>query len=208
MSAWKLVEAVPEESPAKAAQDNQGGRGNNAGRGASSGRGRGGGRGSSSGRGYAGRGSNGGDYTAYLSAADRNYLSHMAVQQLEYIFDLDNLCMDTFVRSYMDEAGFVPLPLLCTYQNVAAYGAPYVDVVERLNELTAERKIEFDPSNETVRLKVGWENWLMPNATGGKGVPRYVKQTPEQQQAYLQQQQATFESEQAAEEAAPAVDSA
>jgi len=66
--------------------------------------------------------------------------------------------MDTFVRSYMDEAGFVPLPLLCTYQNVAAYGAPYFDVVERLNELTAERKIEFDPSNETVRLKVGWEN--------------------------------------------------
>ena len=80
------------------------------------------------------------------------------IYRREYIFDLDNLCMDTFVRSYMDEAGFVPLPLLCTYQNVAAYGAPYFDVVERLNELTAERKIEFDPSNETVRLKVGWEN--------------------------------------------------
>lgn len=27
MSAWKLVEAVPEESPAKPVQDNQGGRG-------------------------------------------------------------------------------------------------------------------------------------------------------------------------------------
>lgn len=66
--------------------------------------------------------------------------------------------MDTFVRSYMDEAGFVPLPLLCTYQNVAAYSAPYFDVVARLKELTAERKIEFDPSNETVRLKSGWEN--------------------------------------------------
>lgn len=66
--------------------------------------------------------------------------------------------MDTFVRSYMDEAGYVPLPLLCTYQNVAAFNAPYLDVADRLKELTAERKIEFDPSNETVRLKQGWEN--------------------------------------------------
>lgn len=52
----------------------------------------------------------------------------------------------------------------------------------------------------------------MPNATGGKGVPRYVKQTPEQQQAYLQQQQTNFEHEQATTteevEAAPVVDSA
>ena len=47
----------------------------------------------------------------------------------------------------------------------------------------------------------------MPNATGGKGVPRYVKQTPEQQQQYYEQLQsanAATESEQAvAEEAAP-----
>lgn len=43
----------------------------------------------------------------------------------------------------------------------------------------------------------------MPNATGGKGVPRYVKQTPEQQQAYLEQVQSAYvapEFEQAATE--------
>jgi hypothetical protein len=41
--------------------------------------------------------------------------------------------------------------------------------------------------------------WLMPNATGGKGVPRYVKQTPEQQQQYYDQLQSTYEQEQATE---------
>jgi hypothetical protein len=32
----------------------------------------------------------------------------------------------------------------------------------------------------------------MPNATGGRGVPRYVKQTPEQQQAYMEQLQYAY----------------
>lgn len=66
--------------------------------------------------------------------------------------------MDTFVRSYMDEAGFVPLPLLCTYQNVACFAAPFYDVVEKMKNLQPDSKIEFDASNDTVRLKTGWEN--------------------------------------------------
>jgi hypothetical protein len=32
----------------------------------------------------------------------------------------------------------------------------------------------------------------MPNTTGGRGVPRYVKQTPEQQQAYMEQLQSMY----------------
>ena len=76
----------------------------------------------------------------------------------EFIFNLDNLCGDTFVRAYMDVDGFVPLPLLCTYQNVACYCAPYADVVEKMKALSAESPIEFNATNETVRIKSGWEN--------------------------------------------------
>mmetsp|Transcript_66655 Transcript_66655/g.131102 ORF Transcript_66655/g.131102 Transcript_66655/m.131102 type:complete len:223 (+) Transcript_66655:83-751(+) len=207
MSSWKLVEAVAEETPAKANADQQGGRGNHAGRGSGR-RGSGGG-----GRGGGGRHNQGNamDYTNYLSPADRNYLSHMASQQIEFIFNLDNLCRDTFVRSYMDEDGFVPLPLLCTYQNVAAFGAPYYDVAEKLKALPPTSTIEFNAHNETIRLKTGWEQWLMPNSTGGRGVPRYVKQTPEQQQAYMEQLQYSYmagaemqQQEQAQEQAATA----
>lgn len=32
----------------------------------------------------------------------------------------------------------------------------------------------------------------MPNSTGGRGVPRYVKQTAEQQQAYMEQLQCAY----------------
>jgi hypothetical protein len=58
----------------------------------------------------------------------------------------------------MDEDGFVPLPLLCTYQNVAGFGAPYYDVAEKLKALHAESRIEYNATNETVRLRNGWEN--------------------------------------------------
>jgi hypothetical protein len=57
----------------------------------------------------------------------------------------------------MDEDGYVPLPLLCTYQNVAGFGAMYVDVVEKLQSLPSTSNIEFNATNETVRLKHDWE---------------------------------------------------
>lgn len=57
----------------------------------------------------------------------------------------------------MDEDGFVPLPLLCTYQNVAGFGAMYVDVAEKLQALPPTSNIEYNATNETVRLKTGWE---------------------------------------------------
>lgn len=32
----------------------------------------------------------------------------------------------------------------------------------------------------------------MPNTSGGRGVPRYVKQSPEEQQAYMEQLQYAY----------------
>jgi hypothetical protein len=69
----------------------------------------------------------------------------------------DNLCMDTFIRSYMDVEGFVPLALVCGYQNVACFGALIPDIVARLQETVQMSRLEVDAVNETVRLKEGWD---------------------------------------------------
>jgi len=98
--------------------------------------------------------------------------------------------MDTFVRSYMDVAGFVPVALVCAYQNVACFACTYEDVLERLAQLKeGESPVEMDANNETVRLRNGWDVWLMPNATGERGLPLYVKQTQEQEQMQYMQMQ-------------------
>ena len=94
----------------------------------------------------------------YRSKADRSYFSYLAVQQIDQIFNPDSLCIDTFVRSYMDEAGFVPIALVVTYQNVAQYNCTYNDIVNKLKETAIKCKfVELDADNETVRLKEGWE---------------------------------------------------
>lgn len=39
--------------------------------------------------------------------------------------------------------------------------------------------VQVDIENETMRMKEGWEVWLLPNqATGKQGVPRYIKVGP------------------------------
>lgn len=67
--------------------------------------------------------------------------------------------MDTYIRSCMDEAGYVPVSYVCAYAHVAAYGALYVDIVARLQEACATDRcvIEIDAENETIRLKKDWE---------------------------------------------------
>lgn len=61
------------------------------------------------------------------------------------------------MRSYMDEAGFLPVALVISYPNVAAVGAYYQDILKRLEENMSVSKLEVDVMNETIRLKEGWE---------------------------------------------------
>ena len=87
---------------------------------------------------------------------DRYYFAYMAAKQIEMLFDADSLCMDTYLRSYMDEAGFIPVSIVCSYYNVACYGADYYDVINKIKQLSNqhnEYKIEIDLENEVIRLK-------------------------------------------------------
>jgi hypothetical protein len=56
--------------------------------------------------------------------------------------------VDTYFRSYMDEEGFDP--------NIACYGTPISELVSKLSQ-KEDSILEVDVTNETVRLKEGWE---------------------------------------------------
>ena len=74
----------------------------------------------------------------------------------EYIFSEENLCMDTFIRAYMDEAGYVPIALVCSYQNVACFGIPLPEIIDKLKSQELSR-LEIDEVNETIKLKEKWD---------------------------------------------------
>lgn len=196
-SIWKLVEAElsPEakakmelaerEAEARSQQQQQQQQG--AGAKSRTRQGNGGSAHSKSKGGKAGKSRQGGYYAD--TPETRAYLAGLAVAQMECVMSADNLCMDTFVRSFMDEAGYIPVAYLCNYQNVAACGAPYESI---LQALSASLVFEADLPNETLRLRDKWQQvrsailfvwlvsdcvqWLMPNCVGGFGLPRYIKQ--------------------------------
>jgi hypothetical protein len=56
----------------------------------------------------------------------------------------------------MDEEGYVPMALLSSYPNISCYGASIEDLVGKLSQ-KEDSILEVDVTNETVRLKEGWE---------------------------------------------------
>lgn len=62
---------------------------------------------------------------AGLSDSDKDYYTHLAIQQIELIFSSDSLSMDTFVRSYMDQAGYVPVGKKLNYFVTSFRGLNY-----------------------------------------------------------------------------------
>lgn len=118
-------------------------------------------KGNVSGRGRGGRGSGGrspNNGQPYRSKADRSYYAYLAVQQIDSIFNPDSLCIDTYIRTYMDEEGYVPVSLVCAYQNVVCYGCSYYDIVNKLKEVAIKSKFyEMDTENECLRLKNDWK---------------------------------------------------
>jgi len=66
--------------------------------------------------------------------------------------------MDTYIRTYMDEEGYVPVSLVCTYQNVSCYGCSYYDILNKLKEVAIKSKYyEMDTENDLLRLKDDWK---------------------------------------------------
>lgn len=77
----------------------------------------------------------------------------------EYLFTDENLAMDTFLRSYMDEAGNVPLSVVCAYPNVVYFNVAPDALLNALRTALSQPTslLEMDEAVGTIRLKERWE---------------------------------------------------
>jgi la-related protein 1 len=46
-------------------------------------------------------------------------LQVLLVNQIEYYFSMDNLCKDIFLRSKMDDQGFIPISVIANFNRVS-----------------------------------------------------------------------------------------
>ncbi|KAG5178479.1 hypothetical protein JKP88DRAFT_328839 [Tribonema minus] len=120
-------------------------------------------------------------------AEAKKMAAEYAVKQMEWYFSVHNLCSDVFMRSYMDTEGYIPVAFVANFPGCASLGAEFTDILEALK---SSEMLEFDEANETMRLREGWDMWILPNASGGLGVPRYIKLSEDEAAKIAAQQEA------------------
>ncbi|MCO5557393.1 hypothetical protein L7F22_010956 [Adiantum nelumboides] len=82
----------------------------------------------------------------------------MVVKQIEYYFSVENLCRDIYLRSKMDEWGFVPVSVIANFNRVRAITSNPYFILEALR-LSNVVEVQGDK----VRKKGDWANWLLPS---------------------------------------------
>ncbi|CAH0474350.1 unnamed protein product [Peronospora belbahrii] len=112
----------------------------------------------------------------YIPTPDFKVTAQWAKSQIEFYFTSDNLVRDIFLRQHMDVDGYVPLAFVGSFQAVYSIHQDYPSLFDAMKD---SETLELDQANEKIRLRHEWKKWIWPNATGGYGVPRYIKQTTE-----------------------------
>jgi len=156
-------------------------------------------------------GSNRGGHRTYGQSYSMNYvpvplegeaLNEAILKQLEYYFSIDNLCKDLFLRSHMDEEGWVDISVIANFNRVRSLGCENSTLLEIVS------KSEVIESKETkLRAKNDWKTWLL-SASELQRVKADIAEKEKIQQALLQQEQEMREAQDKAEQEAQAVEEA
>ncbi|KAJ7297145.1 hypothetical protein O6H91_Y077000 [Diphasiastrum complanatum] len=91
---------------------------------------------------------------------DNNSVSVQAllVKQIEYYFSVENLCRDIFLRSKMDEQGFIPVSVIASFNRVRMWTD---DRNMILNALCNSKVVEVQ--GDKLRKRGDWSLWLLPS---------------------------------------------
>ncbi|KAI3745788.1 hypothetical protein L6452_08197 [Arctium lappa] len=85
-------------------------------------------------------------------------LSVLILNQIEYYFSDANLVKDNYLRSNMDEEGWVPVTLIAGFRRVQSLTS---DIQMILNSLRDSTVVEVQ--GETVRRRNEWTKWVKPS---------------------------------------------
>lgn len=97
--------------------------------------------------------------------------------QIEYYFSVDNLCRDIFLRSKMDDNGYISVAVIASFNRVRMLTPDISLIVEALR---ASSVVQFSPDESMLRARENPLQWVLPLAqreamaaqsTSPKGVP-------------------------------------
>ncbi|KAJ0466618.1 putative la-type HTH domain, winged helix-like DNA-binding domain superfamily [Helianthus annuus] len=85
-------------------------------------------------------------------------LSDTILRQIEYYFSDANLVKDHYLRSNMDEEGWVPLTLIAGFHRVKSLTSDLQMVLSSIRDSTI-----VEVQGETVRRRNDWRKWIKPS---------------------------------------------
>lgn len=91
-------------------------------------------------------------------------LQGLVVKQIEYYFSVENLCRDIYLRSKMDERGFVPVSVIANFNRVRMITQNPFLIIEALRMSNV-----VEGQGDKVRKKGDWANWLLPASLQSAG---------------------------------------
>ncbi|KAI3797008.1 hypothetical protein L1987_39697 [Smallanthus sonchifolius] len=89
---------------------------------------------------------------------DLSSLSGLILHQIEYYFSDANLVKDHYLRSNMDEEGWVPLTLIAGFHRVKSLTIDMQMVLSSIRDSTI-----VEVQGETVRQRNDWRKWVKPS---------------------------------------------
>ncbi|XP_076883119.1 la-related protein 1C-like [Bidens hawaiensis] len=87
-------------------------------------------------------------------------LSDTILYQIEYYFSDDNLVKDHYLRSNMDEEGWVPLTLIAGFHRVKSLTSDLQMVLSSIKDSTI-----VEVQGETLRRRNDWRKWVKPSVS-------------------------------------------
>lgn len=108
-----------------------------------------------------------------FSPANEITLADMIVSQINFYFSDDNLARDGYLRSNMDEQGWVPISLIATFRRVQQLTNDVTLILDALRNSTI-----LEVQGERVRRRNGWSKWRQSSGTSNNNSAASGSQTP------------------------------
>ncbi|KAL3696037.1 hypothetical protein R1sor_010113 [Riccia sorocarpa] len=93
-----------------------------------------------------------------IAADNAMALRHLVVKQIEYYFSIENLCRDIFLRSKMDEQGFIPVAVIANFNRVKMLTGDTALILDALRSHSSLVEVQDDK----LRKREDWANWILP----------------------------------------------
>ncbi|GFR40100.1 hypothetical protein Agub_g652 [Astrephomene gubernaculifera] len=92
-------------------------------------------------------------------AQTKQMVTEAVRKQIDYYFSVENLCKDIFLRSKMDDNGWIPLAVVANFNRVRILTLDWTLIVDAIADSPI---VEVSSDSTMLRARENWDRWILP----------------------------------------------